>query len=155
MASITRNNKDGCHRCTIKDRNLQQKLTIILLSVPAIFTVRKRSCGKVMFSQACVKNSVHRRGCLPKCLLGYTPWADTPPRADTPWADPQGRHPPGQIPPGRHPPQQTSPPSRHPPGQNPTPHPEDGYCCGRYASYWNAFLWISVITRNCSLPDTT
>ena len=24
------------------------------------FTVRKRSCGKVMFSQACVKNSVHR-----------------------------------------------------------------------------------------------
>ena len=25
-----------------------------------IFTVRKRSCGKVMFSEACVKNSVHR-----------------------------------------------------------------------------------------------
>ena len=24
-------------------------------------TVRKRSCGKVMFSEACVKNSVHRR----------------------------------------------------------------------------------------------
>ena len=24
--------------------------------------VRKRSCGQVMFSQACVKNSVHRRG---------------------------------------------------------------------------------------------
>ena len=41
----------------------------------------------------------------------------------------------------------------HSPGQTPpgpTPHPadtprqatptEDGYCCGRYASYWNAFL---------------
>ena len=25
-----------------------------------MFTVCKRSCGKVMFSQACVKNSVHR-----------------------------------------------------------------------------------------------
>ena len=29
-----------------------------------IFTVRKRSCGKVMFSQACVKNSIHKgEGC--------------------------------------------------------------------------------------------
>ena len=26
---------------------------------PQIFTVHKRSCGKVMFSQACVKNSSH------------------------------------------------------------------------------------------------
>ena len=30
--------------------------------------------------------------------------------------------------------------SRHPPGAD-TP-PADGYCCGRYASYWNAFLFI-------------
>ena len=22
-----------------------------------------------------------------------------------------------------------------------TPLPADGYCCGRYVSYWNAFLW--------------
>ena len=28
--------------------------------------------GKVMFSQACVKNSV-RGECLPHCMLGYTP----------------------------------------------------------------------------------
>ena len=34
-------------------------------------TVRKRSCGKVMFSQVCVKNSVHGGEV-------YTPWADTP-----------------------------------------------------------------------------
>ena len=27
-----------------------------------IVTARNSSCGKVMFSQACVKNSVHRRG---------------------------------------------------------------------------------------------
>ena len=25
------------------------------------------------------------------------------------------------------------------PGRH-SPHPADGYCCGRYASYWNAFL---------------
>ena len=52
---------------------------------PDIFTVRKRICGKVMFSQACVKNSVYR-GCLP----------DTPPPA---------RHPPPRQTPllGRHP----------------------------------------------------
>ena len=44
-----------------------------------IITVCKSSCGKVMFSQACVKNSVHRQ---------YIPWADTP------WADPLlGIHP--------------------------------------------------------------
>ena len=39
---------------------------------------RKRA---VIFSEACVKKSVHRwRGCLPQCMLGYT-------------------HPPGQTPP--------------------------------------------------------
>ena len=38
------------------------------------------SCSKVIFSEACVKKSVHRgRGCLPQCMLGYT-------------------HPPGQTP---------------------------------------------------------
>ena len=53
-----------------------------------------------MFSQACVKNSVHGGEVV----------------------HPQGRHPPGrQIPP------------------TPSP-PRDGYCCRRYASYWNAFL---------------
>ena len=35
---------------------------------------------------------------------------------------------------GRHPPRQT-----HPPGQ--TPSPSDGHWSGRYASYWNAFLF--------------
>ena len=50
-------------------------------------------CGKVIFSQVCVKNSV-QGGCLPQCMLGYTPPGVTPlgehplgrppPRADTP-----------------------------------------------------------------------
>ena len=30
----------------------------------------QQSCGKVIFSQACVKNSVHGEGgCLPQCML--------------------------------------------------------------------------------------
>ena len=51
-----------------------------------LITIPKRSCGKVMFSQACVKNSVHRG------------------------VHPLGRQPPGQTPPlGRHPlPRQTA-----------------------------------------------
>ena len=43
-----------------------------------IFTVRKRSCGKVMFSQMCAKNFVHRGR-----VEVYTP---------------RGRHPPGRHP---------------------------------------------------------
>ena len=39
-------------------------------------------------------------------------------------------------PPGRHSPQVDTRPGRHPP-------PRDGYCSGRYVSYWNAFLLIS------------
>ena len=27
--------------------------------------------------------------------------------------------------------------------------PGDGYCCGRYASYWNAFLFSLFFPRNC------
>ena len=71
-------------------------------------------------------------------LLGmYTPQAGTPSRAGTPssrytsWAGtpPRQAHPSGQIPLlGRYTPLAGTPP------------PADGYCCGRYASYWNAFL---------------
>ena len=44
-----------------------------------------------------------------------------------------------QPPGSRHPPEQTPPRSRHP--------QRDGHCCGRYASYWNAFLLIHLIRR--------
>ena len=27
--------------------------------------------------------------------------------------------------------------------------PPDGYCCGRYASYWNAFLFGKIFAQNC------
>ena len=83
-------------------------------------------------------------GCLPQCMLGYTPpWSrhplgadppeqtspeQTPPRADTP----QSRHPPEQTPRGVDPPGADTPPQA---------------CCeiqstrGRYACYWNAILF--------------
>ena len=106
----------------------QMRKLCTLVKKYVVFCYRpQRSCGKVIFSQACVKNSVHwGGGCLPQCMLGYTPRADTPSRVDTPsdrqlpWAD---------IP------WQTLPPpgSRH-------PLPADGYCCEWHVSSWNAFL---------------
>ena len=33
----------------------------------------------------------------------------------------------------------------HTPLDQATPPPADGYCCGRYASYWNAFLFFKII----------
>ena len=70
--------------------------------------------GKVIFSVACVKNSVHREGCLPQCMLGYHPLgADTPQEQPPPGADtPRSRHPLGADTP-----QEQTPPtsSKHPP----------------------------------------
>ena len=80
----------------------------------------QRSCGKVIFSQACVKNSVHTGGGVSLSACWDTPpWADTPP----------GRHPPGQTPPGQITPRQTPPFLVHA-GIDMTT-----------ASYWNAFLF--------------
>ena len=74
----------------------------------------QRSWAKVIFSQACVKNSVHRGG-------GWLPpWEQTPPKQTPPKSrHPQSR-PPWNRPPGsRHPPRADPPMSRHPPGQTP------------------------------------
>ena len=70
--------------------------------------------GKVIFSETCVKNSVDGGG-LPQCMLGYPPGS---------------RH----------------PLSRQPPGAGTPPHRsracwEIRSTSGRYASYWNAFLF--------------
>ena len=61
------------------------------------------------------------------------PWADTA-QADTHLSRYHlGRHPhPWVDTPGQTPPWTDTPLGRHPPA--------DGYCCERYASYWNAFL---------------
>ena len=53
----------------------------ILVYNEQFITVRNNICGKVMFSRACVKNSVHREGgCLPHSML-------------SPRENPPGRHP--------------------------------------------------------------
>ena len=102
----------------------------------------QRSCGKIMFSQACVKNSVHKGQTPPplpsacwdthtpaQCMLGYTPppaqcmLGSTPPPPDTLL----GRHPRVDTPLGRQPP------------------PSGDHCSRRYASYWNAFLLDSIL----------
>ena len=114
-----------------------------------IVTVRKRSCGKVMFSQACVKNSVHNGGVYPSMHWGRHPLADTPhPPAGTPPSrytllagTPLGRYIPlagtplGQV----HPLEQVHPPGRYALSN-------DSHCSGRYASYWNAFLFSNTFT---------
>ena len=118
----------------------------------------QRSCEGYVFTGVCL--STGGRGCLPQCMVGYTPQSRHPPgsrhppRADTP----QSRHPPEQTPPEQTPPEQTpwadtpqeqtppradTPLEQTPPGSRPPP-PRDGHCCGRYASYWNAFLFCEM-----------
>ena len=66
--------------------------TSVPVSISASVNYRpQQSCGKVIFSQASVSHSVHRGGCLPQYMLGYTPRASTPP---PPWA---GKPPPGRY----------------------------------------------------------
>ena len=110
-------------------------------------------------------------GCLPQCMLGYTPpgpgtppWSrppkaepprpGTPPGADTPPPD-QAHHPPRTrhtTPPTRHTPTGAdNPQTRHtPPWSRP---PREADCSirstsGRYASYWNAFLFVAGIHKS-------
>ena len=89
--------------------------------------------------------SVHRGGggvCLSAC------WDTTPPRADLLGADtpleqtppPGADTPQSRQPPRADPPEQTPPRTKYTPGTKYTP-PKYGHCCGRYASYWNAFLF--------------
>ena len=55
-----------------------------------IITVRKRSCRKVMFLQAYVKNSVNGGGCIPVCT-----GTDTPPHPGQTATAADGTHPTG------------------------------------------------------------
>ena len=40
--------------------------------------------------------------------------------------------------------------SQHALRQNPPPPSADGYCCGQYASYWNAFLLLDKVMMSCN-----
>ena len=100
-----------------------------------IFSDRNSICGKVMFSQACVKNSVHGGGGIPACYGACISL---------------GRHSPRQL---STPPRQTSTasPRQTLPGRHPL---QDGHCSGRYASYWNAFLLsLYYFQKECGFFD--
>ena len=73
--------------------------------------------GKVIFSVACVKNSVHGGG-IPACLAGGIPAC-----LAGLWGGSSGPHPGRGV---------SRPTPRE--GGWQTPLPADGYCCGRYAS---------------------
>ena len=105
----------------------------------------QRSCGKVIFHRH-LSFILFTGGCLPQCMLGYTP---------PPARHPPGRHPtPGQAdipPPGQTPPADTPwadiplPTGRNPllednPPWADNPPPLISHCCRWHASYWNAFL---------------
>ena len=90
--------------------------------------------------------SVHRGGVSASVHAGIphppreqTPWEQTPPPpgADTPL---EADTPPEQTPPWSRPPGADTPREQTPPRSRPAP--RYGHCCGRYASYWNAFLLI-------------
>ena len=90
----------------------------------------QRSWAKVIFSQACVKNSVHRGGedvCLSACWdtpREHTPETMHPPGADT--TPPQTMHPPGPDPPAPDTPDQAPPQADTTPlEQTHTPLPPD------------------------------
>ena len=105
------------------------QLSIIMIT---LFYRMQRSWGKVIFSEECVKNSVHRGDRS----------HGTPPRQ----AHPPGRYTPGQVHPRRqvHPPGRYTPRQVHPPGRY-TPWSRSG----RYASYWNAFLFLFLLLAGC------
>ena len=96
-----------------------------------------------MFSQASV--ILLTGGCLPQCMLGYTPpwsrppWNRHPPEQTPPWE----QTPPRADPPRADTPQEWTPPSPQPPGSRHSPHRacwEIRSMRGQYASYWNAIL---------------
>ena len=111
--------------------NLIVRLTKVELNR---FCRPQQSCEGYVFTPVC-DSVTGGGGCLPKCMLGYTP--PSGPEADT--SQDQVRHPlgPGKTPPPGPTPSQV----RHPSGQIPpsplgqkpprSPPPRDGHCCGR------------------------
>ena len=110
------------------------RMTIVLF-LPAATNLGPR----LIFLQACV---CPREGGLPQCMLEYAPpGADTrlPSICHTPnfeQTPPRGEYPPEQTPSW----EQTPPRSRIPPGTDSSIRSTSG----RYASYWNAFLFKNI-----------
>ena len=107
--------------------------SFLLVDYKVIFiTGRNEVVAKVMFLHLFVILFTGGGVCLGAC------WDTThPPKEQTP---PRSRHPPPRADTPPH------PRSRHPP--EPTPSPPIRSMSGRYASYWNAFLFSSVTLLN-------
>ena len=97
----------------------------------------------LLFFQFCTKISVlcAGSGCVNKSCCRVDPPGADPPGADTP-------------PRAGTPPEQTTPRE-----QTPTPHPREADCStrstsGRYASYWNAFLFFIVLRQKICFVAT-
>ena len=100
-----------------------------LFTLICMFTIRKRSCRKVMFLHLSVSHSIHR-GVSGLVHVGDTqPPGQTPPSGQTPfWADTPPGRPPCPVHAGIHTPLPSACWDRH------------GYCYGWYTSYWNALV---------------
>ena len=107
----------------------------------------QRSWAKVIFSQACVKNSVHRGRVSASVHAGMH---QPPPPQQTPYPPSRTRPPPPRS---RHPLWEQTPTRSRP--------PQEADCSirstsGRYASYWNAFLFSftnAMYTKNEIIPQ--
>ena len=77
------NSRDGCNLLLCRKCMKTKELGPVGEGA-GVITVHKRSCGKVMFSQACVKTSVHGGG----VDRVHNPPGQTPPWVDTPTTAP-------------------------------------------------------------------
>ena len=117
MALFLRNFNQSVLNCYVQMfQSLKSSAAMRTTCNEHIFNSPLHSCGKVMFSKACVNNSVDGGGGVSASvhvMIHTSPCADTP-WSDTPQADIHlGRHPPGRHPladtPWQTPPRHTSP----------------------------------------------
>ena len=113
------------------------------------FVTVRNELAKVMFLHLSVILFAGGGVCLSACWDTTPHPGSRPPGPGTPRSrHPQTRHPPDQAPPDQAPPR-----SRHPP--RPGTPLADGYCCGWYVSYWNAFLLLLFLHLEIVTKDHT
>ena len=131
--------KAGCEGCRGMSTPYHEP-TVTKGRIAFLLAATKLGQGNI-FTSVCQEFCPQGGGCLPQCMLGYTSPQSRPPLgADTP----QTRQTPPRIRQTPHPPDQADTPPR--PGRHP---PREAYSSirstsGRYASYWNAFLFTIV-----------
>ena len=125
-----------------------------LFQFRAVFTVRNSSCGKVMFSQAYVKNSVRGGGCVFQHALGRG--SVCPVGICLGYVCPEGCLAGGCWPKRGVSAQGVYTPwdQRQTPPQTRGRHPQDGHCSGQYASYWIAFLFFEIVRKKFAPPTS-